>query len=184
VPFPRAYTLPLHTMAGRDWRAASGRSSQSRVSSFLDISRPSSVVEPEGTGEVEAATGSHVEPISSTSIGSAVVNLAHTVMGTGVLALPHAMSQAGLAMGLTFLVIGSLLGAFSMYVLGQASLTVKLPSFTGMGDRVRPGFSVVVELFIIMNCLGSAIGYIIVCSTALQATLGGSASSGWRSPRR
>jgi len=61
-----------------------------------------------------------------------------------------------------------------MYVLGQASLTVKLPSFTGMGDRVRPGFSVVVELFIIMNCLGSAIGYIIVCSTALQATLGGS----------
>ena len=100
--------------------------------------------------------------------------MAHTVMGTGVLALPHAVAQAGMVWGLTFLVIGAILGTFSLFILGQTAIRLDAPSFTGMGDMVKPGLSVLVEIFVILNCLGSAIGYIVVASTSLVAVVGGS----------
>ena len=53
---------------------------------------------------------------------SSVVNLAHTVLGTGVLALPRAIADAGMALGLVFLILGAALGALSNFLLGVSSL--------------------------------------------------------------
>jgi len=76
---------------------------------------------------------------------------------------PHrlaGMGTAGLIPGMSFLVITAAMGGFALYCLGQAQLKIgpHPQSFTTLGDAVKPKFSVVVELAVICNCLGSAIG--------------------------
>ena len=95
-------------------------------------------------------------------------------MGTGILALPAGMATAGLVPGLAILVLTAAMGGFALFCLGRAQLKLGThrQSFTTLGDTVRPRFSVVVELAVICNCLGSAIGYLIVATDNLLSIFG------------
>ena len=135
---------------------------------FLDFTRPSCVITytSEESGKEMSERGS--------SLVSGVTNLAHTVLGTGVLALPAAVASAGMALGLTFLLLGAGLGVLSNYLLGQSAITLDgRQSFTTMADAILPGLSIACEVAVIFNCLGSAIGYLIVASTTFEAAFGG-----------
>jgi len=141
----------------------SSRRSIRASNNILDITR-GSVVEVDERGNESEKAG----------LFSSFVNLANTVMGTGVLALPFAVENAGFIPGLIFLTLGAMLAGLSLYVLGAAALkTGDKQSFTTLGDRIRPGFSIAVEICVILNCLGAAIGYLIVASTSFQISFGG-----------
>jgi len=116
----------------------------------------------------------HETEVEGSSLVSGITNLAHTVLGTGVLALPKAVADAGMAFGLTFLILGAFAGVLSNYLLGRSAMFLDgRQSFTTIADRIRPGLSIAAEVFVIFNCLGSAIGYLIVFSTTFQMAFGG-----------
>ena len=123
--------------------AASNRLSHHSSFSFFDITRASEVAVLD-TPEVSMEKGKSKEAVKlpSASATSAVINMAHTIMGSGVLALPKAVADAGLVWGLVFLALGAVLGTFSLFILGQAATRRNAPSFTGMGDMITPGLSV------------------------------------------
>jgi len=152
------------TSSYRTTTASDARRTTLRSSNFLDITRGSCIEVDEQGIESEKA-----------GIFSSFVNLANTVMGTGVLALPMAVRQAGMVPGMSFLLLGAVLAGISLYMLGASALkTGDKQSFTTLGDLIRPGFSIVAEICVILNSLGAAIGYLIVASTSFQISFGGS----------
>jgi len=141
------------------------------VVSFLDITRASA------PGEIvlgDEEKGGEPVKIVGASLVSSVINLVHTVAGTGILGLPFAFSKIGLATGTLFLLLGALSSVCSFYVLAQSAIKTRISTFTGLGDALRPGFSVVVNFFIICNCLGGVISYLVVASTAFEFSFGAS----------
>ena len=63
-------------------------------------------------------------------------------MGTGMLALPIAFSQAGLAIGLFYVVLMALLMMLSLHMLLETRVALGAPTFTSACEATLPGCTV------------------------------------------
>lgn len=107
------------------------------------------------------------------SMLSCTLTLANTCMGTGVLALPAAYAGAGLLGGSALCIAAACLAALSIFFLEAAAARCGLGRATmfGLCELVLPGSGVAVSLALLVNCLGSALSYIIVAADNVTESL-------------
>lgn len=55
---------------------------------------------------------------------SSIFNITNTIIGGGILALPFALKQAGLVLGILFIIVQALLVVYSSYLLTKASKAI------------------------------------------------------------
>ncbi|KAL1499840.1 hypothetical protein AB1Y20_012525 [Prymnesium parvum] len=138
----------------------------------------------EGSQPSGSVRGSFTNPRSSSaddgkaSLFSSCVNLANSVLGTGILALPRAFAHAGFAWGLAFSTLSALLNiATSVFISEVCRRTPPPATFTSIAEAARPGYSVLVNLGLILNCVGACCSYMIVATASFQAVLAPAAAS-------
>jgi hypothetical protein len=116
------------------------------VSAFMTPGRSSSVSEP---GKASAV--------------SSMVNLANAILGVGLLALPRSFSQAGIAIGLVMLVGIYSINVLTCHCLTQAAAVAGRPAtFKTVADRALRGFSLVVDLGVVITGVGAGCAYMLV----------------------
>jgi amino acid permease len=107
------------------------------------------------------------------SLSSSVVNMANTVMGVGLLALPRAFAHSGLVWGLLLTTFAAGLNIFTCHLIARCQDVVGRPcSFRDLADRALPYFSVVIDLSVLVLCLGTACSYLIVATNCFQFVAG------------
>lgn len=107
------------------------------------------------------------------SLTSSVLNLTATCMGTGILALPAAFSSAGLAAGQLVCISSAALGIASLYLLDAAASAGRLsqPTFYALCERAQPRSGLLVDASVVINCFGTAAGYLIVAGDSFTEGL-------------
>jgi len=117
------------------------------------------------------ARGSFSDPRRSSgydgkaSLFSSCINLANSVLGTGLLALPRAFAHAGFVWGLAFSTLSALLNILTSVYISESCRKTRLPaSFTSIADAAYKGYSIIVNLGLILLCLGACCSYIIVAT--------------------
>ena len=111
------------------------------------------------------------EPESGSSILSCVANLANTNMGVGMLALPSAMADAGMAGGVTLILLSAVIATFGSTLIADCVDAVGRPATmskvtcNAMALMPRPiGVAgiVLVDVAVVVIATSCAIGYLIV----------------------
>jgi amino acid permease len=113
-------------------------------------------------------------PSSHMIIMGAAANLCSATLGAGVLALPYAMKEAGIVVGLGLLVASALVTILSIQLLVAAQEasnvhhTMEGLACFYLGLRTKK----LVEVCIVIFCLGCAVSYVIAVGDILYITLG------------
>ena len=102
-------------------------------------------------------------------IPGAVANLCSATLGAGILALPFALYQAGLICGCILLLASAWATTSSINLLVEACDRYKLSTYEKvveqiLGQKARK----VVEISILIFCLGTAVGYVIAVGDVLE----------------
>ena len=94
-------------------------------------------------------------------------------MGTGILALPAAFSSAGLAAGQLVCIASAALGMASLYLLDAAATAGQLtqPTLYTLCERAQPRSGLLVDASVVINCFGTAAGYLIVAGDSFTQGL-------------
>jgi amino acid permease len=112
------------------------------------------------------ATG--VQRARGASVLSCIINLASTCMGTGILALPSAYDHAGFTAGSLLCVGSAVLTIVSLNLLSAAAELVpdrtRRVTFYTLCESALPHSGRVIDLAVLINCLGCCIAYLIVAA--------------------
>lgn len=113
------------------------------------------------------------------SILSSVLNLLNTCMGTGVLALPDALATAGYASGCALCLLFALFNMFTLHLIDLSSTTLAkrqrdsptpvAPSFYSICEAAFPRAGLLVDVAVVINCLGSMVSYLIVAGDSFTS---------------
>ncbi|KAG7348406.1 transmembrane amino acid transporter [Nitzschia inconspicua] len=106
--------------------------------------------------------------MASNFFGS-IANLCSATLGAGILALPFAFYQAGFVFGSLLLLISAWATSSSIALLVKACDEYRQPTYEkiveqGLGRRARN----VVEVSILIFCLGTAVGYVIAVGDIME----------------
>ena len=124
------------------------------------------------------ASGSASRPSTSTSavwsVMSAVFNLCGATLGAGALALPYSFSRAGVHWSAVLLVVAAICTCFSINLLVYASDKVGHRSYEGLALALMgKSYERLVEVSIIIFCLGTCVAYIVAVGDVLNSGLSG-----------
>ncbi|TPX35461.1 hypothetical protein SmJEL517_g02077 [Synchytrium microbalum] len=129
---------------------------------------------------------SDLRPGYDSSFFSACVNLLNTITGTGMIAMPYAYSKLGIGLATTLLVSFACLTWYSLRLLVASSTYLHKSSadasYLSLARATIPGrFVVLVDVAMLMLCLGMACSYLVVIGDTVPPLLGMSATAapGW-----
>ena len=112
------------------------------------------------------------EQSSRGHVPGAVANLCSATLGAGILALPYALYQAGLICGCILLLSSAWATTSSISILVEASDRYRIETYERvvehiLGRRARQ----LVEISILVFCLGTAVGYVIAVGDVLERVI-------------
>lgn len=120
--------------------------------------------------ESDASAFTMTSAVSSYSyIPGAVANLCSATLGAGILALPYALYQAGIVCGGILLLSSAWATSSSISMLVEACDKFKISTYEQvvehvLGRRARK----IVEISILVFCLGTAVGYVIAVGDVME----------------
>eukprot|EP01106_Pelomyxa_sp_JSP_P016829 TRINITY_DN647_c0_g1_i2.p1 TRINITY_DN647_c0_g1~~TRINITY_DN647_c0_g1_i2.p1 ORF type:complete len:435 (-),score=84.15 TRINITY_DN647_c0_g1_i2:82-1386(-) len=116
------------------------------------------------------------------NVPSCIVNCCKTMVGAGILGLPYAVSSLGLVLGLFFLVVFGLVGAYSLWLLLQCGMKVErrwlqkaeyltepppVPTFRLVTSEIAPYSTILTDFAALVLCFGVTIVYLQVLGQLL-----------------
>jgi amino acid permease len=95
--------------------------------------------------------------------------MAKSLLGSGMLSIAFACSKSGMILGLILLVFAAVLTWISLHVLSKLCLDIGSDNITfyAMTERILPKAKWVLDVAVIVDCVGSAIGFIQVIGTLM-----------------
>ncbi|CAH0480412.1 unnamed protein product [Peronospora belbahrii] len=106
------------------------------------------------------------------SVKGSMFTMTVAIVGAGVLALPYAVAQAGLILGISLIVLGSIATNFTLRMLLECSNLSQARSYMDLamatGGRKLAGFT---QLVVCMNLFGTSIGYLVGSAELIQLAL-------------
>lgn len=90
--------------------------------------------------------------------------MAKSLLGSGMLSIVIACSKAGLILGLGLLIFAAIITWISLHVLGRLCLEFNTDNITfySLTERIMPKAKWFLDIAVIIDCVGSAIGFIQV----------------------
>lgn len=105
----------------------------------------------------------------SGSLKGAIFNLCSATLGAGCLALPKAISQAGLTLGMIYLMIGYFATILSIYYLLRARKVTQCGSYEELSVFLfNHVVGYIVEICIILFCFGTCVSYMVAIGDILK----------------
>jgi len=95
------------------------------------------------------------------------------MIGSGLFVMAYACSKFGIIVATIMLAVAALVTWISLRTLSQLALEFKdeQPSFYSISERIIPKMKWVIDLAVILNCLGASTGYVITAGDLLSSGL-------------
>jgi amino acid permease len=105
------------------------------------------------------------------SVPSGVSNLSNTILGAGMLGLPFALASSGLVVGAILFFIATMATIFGLHLLAiaaeESASRDNVASYFTVATQTFPRAAVLIDLALIIKCLGVAITYLIIMGSLL-----------------
>jgi len=116
----------------------------------------------------------------TSSMVASVLNVANAILGAGMLALPSAFAKTGVVAGVILVMLAAVLNLVTCLFISETVDAVGRPAnFKKIADQALPGFSLVVDVGVVINVAASACSYFIVATDAFHSATGGGEGSRW-----
>ncbi|KAI1001123.1 hypothetical protein K3495_g7077 [Podosphaera aphanis] len=106
---------------------------------------------------------------------SCVINLMNTIIGSGLLATPHALSQMGIAIGITVILWSGMTAAFGLYLQARCARYLErgTSSFFALSQITYPHAAVFFDAAIAIKCFGVGVSYLIIIGDLMPGVIQG-----------
>ena len=123
--------------------------------------------EEELKGEITSETTRHASILSGYSI------LTKSMIGSGLFVMAYGCFKFGIVMATIMLAIASLITWISLRTLSVLAIDYihEQPSFYSISEKLIPKYKWVIDVSVILNCLGASTGYVITAGDLLSIGL-------------